>query len=511
MVLEMAGSRVVAPYMGTSLVVWTSLIGVIMISLTLGYWLGGAAADRRPDRGFLSNIIGAAAVVTVVVGFVANPLLSVLSAGVRNIYVASVIASALLFAIPSALLGMVSPFIVRLAMRSVVSSGGTVGRFSAMSSAGSILGTFLGGFVLISFFSSRTILFIVAFVLGVVAVLLRGGMSKAISIFIALVSFGFCFLSESAVDGPSEVRTVFMKPEGITIDTRYNTIRIMERTALGTNLKIRVLQTDPMGAQSLMFVDKPNDLYSDYTKFYDLAFHYKADVKKVLMLGGGGYCVPKHITETRPDVAVDIVELDPGITEAARAYFNLTDRPGQRIFHEDARTYLNRYAASGATDYDLIMGDTFSSVYNIPFQMSTVECAQRIHASLAADGIYIVNILSAVTGKKSLLLRGIRAGFEQVFPAVHVFPQEAWNPSRTQNIMLLACKDKNALPRPEELEKAGISPALKNSFPQQAADEFQLALNMLRNEWRIILENDLPPLYDDFAPVERYALPLTSG
>ena len=215
MVLELAGSRVIAPYMGTSLVVWTSLIGIIMLSLTLGYWLGGVVSDRCPRPELLSNIIGAAAVVTIIVALAADPLLSALSGGVRNVYAASVIASALLFSVPSALLGMVSPFIVRLAMQSVASSGGTVGKFSAMSSAGSILGTFLGGFVLISFFSSLTIIFMVAFVLGLVAVLLRGASSKA-----ARAPHAVIVIAAVLLGGLSEVNMLFMKPDGIVLETQ---------------------------------------------------------------------------------------------------------------------------------------------------------------------------------------------------------------------------------------------------------------------------------------------------
>ncbi|MDR2137368.1 MAG: fused MFS/spermidine synthase, partial [Synergistaceae bacterium] len=130
MVLEMAGSRVIAPYMGTSLVVWTALIGVIMASLSTGYWLGGKAADLRPDQKVLARIVLLAAFCTGFLGFFAHPILTFLSGMMNNVYVSSVFAALLLFALPSVLLGMVSPFIVRLAMRDVGSSGETVGRFS---------------------------------------------------------------------------------------------------------------------------------------------------------------------------------------------------------------------------------------------------------------------------------------------------------------------------------------------------------------------------------------------
>lgn len=143
MVLEMAGSRVVAPYMGTSLIVWTSLIGIVMASLSLGYWMGGVVSDRRPDPGLLARIIGGSALSTALLAVLAGPLLSFVARNVSNVYVGSVVAALCLFAVPSFLLGMVSPFIVRLAMHSLGSAGTTVGRFSALSSAGSILGTFL--------------------------------------------------------------------------------------------------------------------------------------------------------------------------------------------------------------------------------------------------------------------------------------------------------------------------------------------------------------------------------
>jgi spermidine synthase len=476
MVLEMAGSRVVAPYMGTSLVVWTSLIGIIMASLTFGYWMGGVVSDRRPDSRLLAAIIGSAAVMTLAVAFAANPLLGALSVGVRNIYIASVIAAACLFAIPSALLGMVSPFIVRLAMRDVDSSGGTVGKFSALSSAGSILGTFLGGFILISVFASTTILFIVAAVLGIVAILLYGGgWKQAVSIIVLAILFGYM----------SERGEMPMKPEGITIDTLYNSIRVMERAAFGTDLKIRILQTDPMGAQSLMYVDRPDDLYSDYTKFYDLAFHYKPDVKNVLMLGGGGYCVPKHLAATRPEAAVDVVELDPGITAVAREYFNLTDRENQRIFHEDARIFLNREARDGGPKYDAVFEDVFGSSYSIPFHMTTAECMRNIRTLLSDDGVFVVNIISSLDGE---LFSGIYSSIAAAFPTVMIYPATYPNSAGTrQNIMIVALAS--------------------SDVPYRSPEDDYMA-RLLSHRWTNHFEPKIAAFTDAFAPVEKYSLKL---
>jgi spermidine synthase len=486
MTLEMAGSRVVAPYMGTSLVVWTALIGIIMLSLTLGYWLGGAVADRNPSRSLLGGVVGAAAAVTALVGFAANPALEALSSSVRNVYVASMLASALLFAVPSVMLGMVSPFIVRLAMRNVDSSGGTVGRLSALSSAGSIAGTFLGGFALISFFSSRTILFIVAVTLAAVAAMLRGKGRRTFPLLLAV--FALICGAYLELDGIKKEAKFMDAPElseEITIETHYNTIRIMEREANGTNLRIRILQTDPMGAQSLMYVDRPDDLYSDYTKFYDLAFHYKPDIKNVLMLGGGGYCVPKHIAATRPDVGVDVVELDPGITDAARKYFGMSDRPGQRIFHEDARMFVNRESAGGEAKYDAVFEDVFGSSYNIPFHMTTSECMKKIRAMMSDDGVFVVNIISSIDGE---LFSGIYSSVASAFPTVMIYPATYPNSSRVrQNIMIVA---------------------LANANEPYRAPENDYFASLMAHRWTNRFEPKIAEFTDAFAPVEKYSLSL---
>jgi spermidine synthase len=476
MVLEMAGSRIVAPYMGTSLIVWTSLIGIIMASLTAGYWLGGKIADKRPRTSLLAKIIGSAAVVTVLVAVWANPLLARLVKGSSNVYSASVAAALCLFAVPSVLLGMVSPFIVRLAINSLGSAGATVGRFSALSSAGSILGTFLGGFVLISFFSSRTILFIVAAILGLAAFLLSHSGWKALpSVIIVILSIVFGRLSEAGA--------LPMMPGGLNIDTQYNTIRIMDMTRDGR--RVRILQTDPMGAQSLMYLDNPAELFSDYTKFYDLAFHYKPDVRNVLMLGGGGYCVPKHITETRPDVTVDIVELDPGITSAARQYFHLKDRPGQTIYHEDARQFLNREAESGERRYDAIFEDVFGSSYSIPFHMTTAECMSRIRELLAPDGIFVVNIISSIDGE---LFSGIYSSIAASFPTVMIYPATYPNTgSRRQNVMIVALASE---PKPD------------------TPPENEYIAGLLAHKWTKPFTPKISAFTDAFAPVEKYTLNL---
>lgn len=169
MVVELVGSRILAPYLGTSIFVWTNLIGVILTSLSLGYHLGGKVADKKASYQLLSSIIFAAGCIVIASALLSSALLSVLEIG--NIWLGSVVATTVLFAPQSVLLGMVSPLAVRLRLKSLDKLGTTVGNLYALSTLGSILGTFLAGYFLIAFLGSTKILFVCATILILVSLL----------------------------------------------------------------------------------------------------------------------------------------------------------------------------------------------------------------------------------------------------------------------------------------------------------------------------------------------------
>jgi spermidine synthase len=196
--------------------------------------------------------------------------------------------------------------------------------------------------------------------------------------------------------------------------------------------------------------------------------------------------VPKHLLAARPDAVVDVVEIDPGITEAARRYFFLRDNPRLRVFNEDARVFLNRATARESKEsYDIIMGDTFSSSYNIPFHLATKEAAGHIYSLLKKDGVFICNIISSITGDQGRIFRSMRAAFAQVFPQLHVFPVSSPKQGEeVQNIMLVALKT----PRSIHLSWDASMRA------------------MLDKEWTLPIPDDVPALTDMYAPVERYAM-----
>lgn len=524
MVLEMAGARLLAPELGTSIIVWTSLIGVILASLSLGYWLGGKLADkhlaqddgravkkeggqarnkdgeqarRRKAHATLSNLLVMGAVCV----FIAAALGGVVpgfTAKLMSLHLGTVCAALALFALPSVLCGMVSPYAIRLAITNSDTSGSTIGTLYAVGTVGSIVGTFLGGFVLLSWFGTTTIIIGVAGCLLVAAALVRAApvVPKAALglIFIA------CIAGDIGYAGWIE-KTGFAK-DGIpiTIETSYSSMRIAKGRERGRDMLL--LLTDPGSCQSGMYVDDPDELAFAYTRFYGLGTGLNPEAGRILMLGGGGYSVPKWLLAGRSDLknrdfSLDVVELDPGMTRAAERYFNINlDDPRMRVFHEDARTFVNKRADRVAGDesapYDLIFADIFNSWYTVPFHVGTEEAARNISELLSDDGVYVMNIITAVTGDNGRLLRSIRNAFTAVFGEVHVFPVHSiHNGEMVQNVMLMAFKTPRPLPDPA---KDRVSPNLAR---------------LLANRWTAPFpapEDDVPALADNFSPVERYTL-----
>lgn len=474
MVIELTGSRVLAPYLGTSLVVWTSLIGIILASLSIGYWWGGRLADRRPEARVLGGIILVSAFATAVVALLKTFVLAFLQARSGGLHTAAVTATLLLFAPPSILLGMVSPFAVRLRLVDTRTSGRTAGKLYAISTVGSISGTFLAGFALIPLLGSTNILLLMSAVLAVAALLAErshaGIKAASCAIFLMLLFQGMSYDKRMAAAG------------FVDVDTPYNRVLVFNGTEKSTGRTLRIMSTGPHAWQSAMYVDGPSELVLPYTRFYRLAGHFAPGMRALLVLGGGGFSFPKYALENYGNACVDVVELDPGITALARDHFELRDHPRLKIIEEDARTFLNR----NTEKYDVILCDAFNSHYAVPFHLTTLEAARRIKASMTPEGVVLVNLLSAIEGDRGRFFRAVYATYAGIFPKVMAFavnnPQD---PTAWQNIIVAAFASETA--------------------PPVLSPDRGLA-SMLANRLEAPIAMDTPPLTDDFAPVDRYVL-----
>ncbi len=471
MILELVGSRIVAPFIGTSIFVWTSLIGVILGSLSLGYWWGGKLADKKPSWRLFSLIIFTPAVFISATAFSNLLVLQVLQSLFTDIRIEAIIAALILFAPASILLGMVSPYAARLKLTDMTTAGSTVGSLYAISTIGSITGTFLAGFFLISFLGSTTILYALAFTLVIVSLLASIHVLTSMRIGFMVFILFYIVYSHS-------VMSVFAADGFKDIDTNYNRVWIINTLDPYTNKPIKLLRINDESS-SAVYVNS-DDLVFPYTKFYHLAQHFKPEINHALMIGGAAYSYPKEFLKRYPNSRIDVVEIDPQLTEIAKQEFNLQDNPRLTVYHEDARVFLNK------TDkkYDVIYGDAFKSRVT-PFQLATKEAVARMFDVLHENGVAIVNFIGTLEGDKSRFIQAEYATYSSVFPQVYLFPvQDPDNPHFNQNIVLIALKSQTI-------------PAFTSSNEELN--------NCLSHLWRNDFTTNLPVLTDNFAPIEHYA------
>lgn len=468
MIIELTGSRILAPFLGTSLVVWTSLIGIILASLSLGAWWGGMLVDRDPRPRVLGRIVLLAAWSTAAIALSKTWVLEFLQ-GTGGLHTVAIAATVALFAPAAILLGMVAPFAVRLSLEDTAHTGRTAGRLYALSTIGSIVGTFLAGFVLIAWVGSTAILYITAAALALAA-LLANPSAKAIKV-LSLIVFVLAIVLARLYDQRLE-RIGFLDR-----DTPYNRVLVYNTREAGSDRLTREMVTGPQGRQSAMYVDTPTELALPYTRFYRLCEYYRPGAKRMLVLGGGGFSFPKYALAHYPELQIDVVELDPGITALARSHFGLTEHPRLRVIAEDARTFLKKVDQP----YDVILCDVFNAHYSIPFHLVTMEAVQLMQAALNPDGVVLVNLLASPEGLSNRFYKALRASFTASFTQVQAYAVvDAADSKLWQNLLLAA----------------------SNQPPTgEPADPL---LRQMRTHVLPVPKDRVPPFTDEYAPVDRY-------
>lgn len=478
MIFEMVGSRIFAPYIGSSLVVWTSLIGVILAALSYGYNLGGKLADRKPNYKFLSFLILFSALSLASCLMFKDDVLYLLQIYVNNLPLSSIIATTLLFAPGSIFFGMISPYAIRLKLEKIESSGEAVGRMYAISTLGSIIGTFLSGFYLIPMFGTSKILIILSVILFLLSILVYKENVTKKEKFFGLFS-GLLFLIIFVGIGKS---TFADNSNIVEVETLYNHVKIIDSVDREVDRPVRYLMTDPMGVQGAEYTDGKGGLAMDYGKYYDLVDIFKSDINNALFIGGGTYSYPRHFLELHNEAEVEIVEIDAALTELSKKYFGLKDDPRMKIYHEDGRTFLNRLNKK----FDVVYLDAFNSHISVPFQLATKEAVEGIYDALKEDGVLLMNMITALEGENSKFLRAELATYKTIFPHVYLFQvKNDFSYDKIQNVILVASKNQG---RTE----------LKSDD-----ENFQ---RMLLDIYDKDIELDLPVLTDDYAPVDFYMM-----
>lgn len=404
--VELAASRLLAPFFGSSLLVWANLIGLILIYLTAGYYIGGRWADRDPRGRTLYQIVAFAGFGVGVLPFVTAPLLDLARPALEKFDAGlgfeSFASTVLLFAAPVTLLGCVTPFALRIQANQVASLGKTAGGLYALSTLGSILGVYVTVFALIPSLGTR--LTFISFSLSLIVLSLLGiwreaGLKRAAAYSgMALAIIALQVLFGSGIIKPTP---------GLLFETEseYNFIQVIEDNGS------RLLTVNE--GQAYQSAYHPNTiLLGGYWDLVLVAPFLTSDQppNSLLIIGLAAGTIAKQYAALYPQVMMDGVELDPAILKAGRDYFEM-DEPNLNAVVDDGRSFLHRTTAT----YDVIALDAYRQPY-IPFHLATVEFFQELLPHLSSRGVIAVN--AARTATDDRLVNALAATMRQVYPSV---------------------------------------------------------------------------------------------
>lgn len=424
MAYELAAARILAPSIGSSTYVWTSVIGVIIAALSLGYAVGGSVADKRvrpEDVAWL--LLASASGVLLTLVFAPGTLASLQS--IADPRLQGLLASLLLFMPASFVLGAIAPYLARLRTEGLAHTGRVVASLSAMNAIGGIAGTFCVGFVLFGFIGSRETMIVVVTILAgsswLIAPLGRLRWRAALTVWITAV--GILLL---ATQPPTDITA--------DIDTPSARYQVMDRNI--ANATVRILATGPMGSQSGVYANGSRELVFGYTKRMAEVIAQAPHKGSMLVLGGGAFTLPAYLADTYPNSSIDVVEIDPQLTAIAKKYFGYYDRPNVRIVNQDARAFLN----TNQKKYDLILVDVYSDTA-VPFAVTTRNYAQHLARSTSEHGAAIVNVIGADTRHCAPLLRSVHQSYMTAFSSAKSLPLRDHTFQTVQNIIFVYGQD----------------------------------------------------------------------
>lgn len=428
MSLEMAGVRILNVYFGSTIYVWGAIIGIFLGALSLGYYIGGIVADKKPVFSLLGILIFSAAFFIFLVPVIAKPLCnSLLGINSLDARIQALLGSIILYFIPSVILGMVSPFAVRLAAHEVKNIGHVAGRLYAISTLGSIFGTFITTFVLVEYMGMREIIWALAAVLVFAAILtFRKNLHTVAAVFagfaLALPSYFFIEKNMVSLNFLTSVKEEF--------DTPYHHIVVGHGRSLvkkGGEADYLLFNTQ---IQSGINSEEKEKVVSacGYTDMLHLGMLFnEKPVNRILVIGCGGGIGPMVFRQDYPDIKkIDVVDIDRKVFETANKYFRYPVNDEIITSHvTDGRRFVRN---SPENYYDYIILDAYSSGGRVPFHLLTKEFFEMTDKAISNDGILVINLISAIDGEYSRLFKAVKNTLDSVFKKeggcnIYVFPR----------------------------------------------------------------------------------------
>jgi spermidine synthase len=411
--VEMCASRLLAPYFGNSLPVWGLLIGLLLACLAGGYFLGGRLADRYPQAHLLYELAAWAGFWIGCVPYLSHPILHYAAVGLAEYQAGAVLGSLLavvaLFAMPALLLGCVSPLALRLRIQDTASSGQVAGRLYALSTLGSLLGTFGTVFWLIPALGTRCTIFLLslALLLSAIGGLVQTNRRRVLLYLLLLLAMLALQLVPLGAIKPAQ---------GLLYerDSAYNYIQVLRN---GQEVVLKLNEGE--GIQSAY---QPGEIITGYVYDYFLLVPFfksasAPPVSSLCLIGLAAGTAARQYSAVFGPIPIDGVEIDPAVVQAGQRFFDL-NLPNLHIAIEDGRYFL----AHSARQYDVILVDAYNPPY-IPFQLTTAEFFSQTRGHLAADGVLGINV--ARTASDYALVNAIASTLRAVYPTVYVMDTQS--------------------------------------------------------------------------------------
>ena len=431
MMLELIAARVLSPYVGSSNLIWTTIIGIMLTSMSIGYWFGGKMADKNKENDIkiLSNYLLVSAIATSIIPILEVIFIDVLSQLSSNLIVVAIICATVTFGIPSFLLATISPIAVKIKNNSMDHIGATSGKISSLSTIGSIFGTFFAGFILIPNLGVRNIILGCSILLWILSVYLFNKKDK--KYYMLMIVELIVIIALNLLGG----YLFQIKNPEITkdVDSEYSRIWVTNLNVGETNYK--TLQVDT-GLESYIN-QETGEMGATYLYYYDLFEYYDKEANDALMIGGAAYTYPMHYLKKYENKTIDVVEIDEKMTQIAEEEFGLDkNNPNLGLITQDGRSYLNY----NEKKYDTVFIDAFKGL-NAPFELTTYEAMQKVYESLEENGVVITNIISAIEGKDADFIKYEYSTYKAVFDDVKVYQVNSnHSPEEKQNLILVGIK-----------------------------------------------------------------------
>ncbi|MFA5413012.1 MAG: fused MFS/spermidine synthase [Patescibacteria group bacterium] len=492
MVLELVAGRLMAPYLGVSLYTWTSIIGIILAGISLGNYLGGRLADQKLSRQILGSTFFLAGISSAAVLYLVPTLGTVLGKMNLPLALSTFLFSLVIFFPASMFLGCISPMVIKFDLKNLEQTGRTVGKIYAMSTLGSILGTFATGFFLISLFSTKYVVIGISAILIILGIIIfgqgRGLLKDKANIIFSLIFVGSFFL-----------------PQNCDKETNYYCIKATA-TETASEAQGYVLKLDHL-IHSFVYPGQEEILTYEYEKLYKFLTDYWLNENRTnnfssLFLGGGGYTLPRYFEKNYSGASLEVAEIDPGVTNFNYQKLSLNPETKIKTINQDARIYLQRLPAD--KKYDLIFGDAFND-FSVPYHLTTLEFGKVVKEHLAPGGFYAVNVIDDY--KYGKFVSSFVKTLEKIFPNVYLAPLALdWKKEHRNTFVVLAGEK----PINEEgwsailrvLEQGGQYSNMDKASFLVSKDETQ---KFLEEKGAIVLTDDYVPTDNLLAPVFNYA------